>query len=357
MLETRNIFIDTEYFVKSNFNFSSKQFCTLQELCKNGQVRYILTSVVEQEVESKIESSIKDALNSLQSFRKKASILSTIEDPLLSSFFSEVNEEDTYKKASHVFHKFNRSCNYDYVEADDIDPENLLDLYFSKKPPFGEGKKKSEFPDAISLLSLESYIGIDEKLYIVSADKDLIKFCADNERFISIESLERFLDIYNQHTNIRTVKIKEYILESIEAIKNMVSEYVNGCDVYNNSTWEDAEVDSFLISSIGDLDVSVIQVNDEECQLTFDVQVEIDVEVTGPDFTNGVYDKEDGHIYTFGSTTREETLSLDLMCELGLWYEFEGGELKNVEFGDFRIPTTSSGIEISVEEHQEPDWY
>ena len=28
-----------------------------------------------------------------------------------------------------------------------------LSLYFEKKPPFGDGKKKSEFPDAISLLS------------------------------------------------------------------------------------------------------------------------------------------------------------------------------------------------------------
>ncbi|MBE4451102.1 DUF4935 domain-containing protein [Vibrio parahaemolyticus] len=357
MLETKNVFIDTQYFVKSNLNFSSRSFCTFQDLCKNDELRYILTSVVEQEVESKIELSIKDALNSLQSFKKKASILSTIKDPLLSSFFSEVEEEDVYERASQVFHQYNKDCNYEYVEADQVAPEKLLELYFSKKPPFGEGKKKAEFPDAISLLSLESYIGIGEKIYIISEDKDLKTYCDGHERLIAVESLEKLLDIYNQHTNVRTEKIKEYLVEATDEIKVKISEYIDNCDVYNSSTWEDSEVDSFLVLSVGDFDVNVIEVNDEECQLTFDVQVDIKVEVTGPDFTNGVYDREDGHIYTFGSTTREETLSLEFMCELGLYYEYESGELKNVEFGDFYIPNTSGGIEVSVEEYSDSDWY
>lgn len=357
MLETKNVFIDTQYFVKSNLDFSSRSFVTLQDLCKKDELRYLLTSVVEQEVESKIELSIKDALSSLQSFRRKASILSTIEDPLLSSFFNDVKEEDVYEKASQVFHQYNKDCNYEYVEADQIDPEKLLELYFTKKPPFSEGKKKAEFPDAISLLSLESYLGEDEKIYVISDDKDLKIYCDDNERLIAIESLEKLLDIYNQHTNVRTEKIKEYLVETRDQIKIKVSEYIDDCDAYNSSTWEDAEVDRFSVSSIGDFDVNVIEVNDEECQLTFDVRVEIEVEVTGPDFTNGVYDREDGHIYTFGSTTREETLSLEFKCELGLYYEYESGELQNVEFGDFYIPKASGGIEVSVEEHLDPDWY
>ena len=357
MLETKNLFIDTQYFVKSNLNFSSRSFVTLQDLCKKDELRYLLTSVVKQEVESKIELSIKDALSSLQSFRKKASILSTIEDPLLSSFFNKVKEEDVYEKASQVFHQYNKDCNYEYVEADKIDPEKLLELYFSKKSPFGEGKKKAEFPDAISLLSLESYLDDGEKIYVISDDKDLKTYCENNEQLIAVDSLDKLLDIYNQHTNVRTEKIKEYLVEATDQIKAKVSEYIDDCDVYNSSTWEDAEVDSFSVSSVGDFEINVIEVNDEECQLTFDVQVEIKVEATGPDFTNGVYDREDGHIYTFDSTTRKETLSLEFKCELSLNYEYESGELQNAEFGDFYIPNASGGIEVSVEEHPEPDWY
>ncbi|EOX1293053.1 PIN domain-containing protein [Vibrio cholerae] len=356
MLETKNVFIDTQYFVKSNLNFSSRSFVTLKDLCKRNELRFYLTSVVEKEVESKIELSIKDALSSLQSFRKKASILSTIDDQLLSSFFSDVNEEDIYEKATQVFRQYNIDCNYINIKSDLVEPERLLELYFQKKPPFGDGKKKNEFPDAISLLSLESYFGSDEKVYVISEDNDLKSYC-DNKKLIVIESLEKLLDIYNQDADERTEKIKAYLLGATEEIKDKVSEYINECDVYNCSTWEDAEVDSFSVVGVGDFEVNVIEFSDEECQLTFDVQVDIKVDVTGPDFTNGVYDREDGHIYTFGHTLRIETISLEFKCELGLRYEFESGELQHVEFIDFYIPDASRGIEVSVEEHPEPDWY
>jgi hypothetical protein len=357
MLETRNVFIDTQYFVKNNYNFGSQSFTSLCKLCKSEELRYHLTSVVEQEVENKIKASIKESLSSLQSFKKKANILSTIEDDYLSSLFSTVKEEDVYSKAINVFHEYNKNCNYEYIEADKVDAEALLDLYFGKKPPFGDAKKKAEFPDAISLLSIESYLVDDEKIYIVSDDKDLKTYCEDNDRLISIDTLEQLLDLYNVHTNIRTTKIKEYINDNTDELKIMISEYISGSDIYNCSTWEDAEVEDSNIISVGNIEISVIEVNDEECQLTFDVDVSIEVKVTGPDFNNGVYDKEDGHMYTFESITRTELLEFTFPVELSLTYEFVAGLLEDVNWGDLYIPSASGGIEVAVEENPEPDWF
>ncbi|MFL1802814.1 PIN domain-containing protein [Plesiomonas shigelloides] len=357
MLETRNLFIDTQYFVKNNFDFSSTAFITLKSLCENEELKYFITSVVQQEVESRIALSIKNALNSLQSFKKKAQILSTIDNALLAPLFSEFNEDELAEKVTDAFNKYNTDCKCEYIKATAINPEMLLDLYFSKKPPFGEGKKKAEFPDAISLLSLESHLGINEKAYVISEDNDLKTYCDANHRLIFIDSLEKLLDIYNQHSNARTNKIKQYITNNKEEIKTIISEYINSCDIYNNSTWEDSEVDSFIIDNIDDFDVNVIEVNNESCQLTFDAQINITVEVTGPNFENGFYDKEDGHIYTFSSITRIETIPLELMCELELNYEFEDGELLNTDFGMLKIQNMKNGIEISVNEYPEPDWY
>ncbi|MDP2490153.1 PIN domain-containing protein [Vibrio splendidus] len=356
MLETKNVFIDTQYFVKSNYNFESISFLSLKELCQKEELRYLMTSVVEREVENKIALSIKEALGSLQSFKRKAHILSTIADPSLSSLFADVREEDVYGKANEVFHSFNAECKYEYVEADQIDPEKLLELYFEKKAPFGDGKKKSEFPDAISLLSLETYLEDNEKLYVISDDKDLKTYCEGNERLIAVDSLEKFLDIYNLHTNARTEKIKQFIESKTDEIKAQVSEYISGSDVYNSSTWEDAEVDSFSVSEVGDFEINVVHVSDEECQLTLDLTIELDVTVTGPDFSNGVYDKEDGHFYSFGSTTREEVIPFDFTCELNLSYEFVGGELEDVDIADLYIPKAHS-IEVDVEEHEQSEWY
>lgn len=123
------------------------------------------------------------------------------------------------------------------------------------------------------------------------------------------------------------------------------------------SSWDDADVTRFYVNNFGDFEINVIEISDEECKFNFDVQVDIYVEVTGPDFTNGMYDREDGYMYTFSSTTRDETIPIELECELDLKYEFDAGSLQNIDLGELYIQNTSGGIEVSIEENPEPDWY
>lgn len=127
-----------------------------------------------------------------------------------------------------------------------------LTLYFDKKPPFGDGKKKSEFPDAISILSLKSYLEDDEKIYVISEDKDLKEYCAVDPTFISVETLDKLLNIYTTHTNTRHEQVKQYFIDSEDSIKSEITEFLESCEVYNSSSWEDAEVDDGLtVISLG----------------------------------------------------------------------------------------------------------
>jgi hypothetical protein len=134
-----------------------------------------------------------------------------------------------------VFDDFMSACSTEVVKADGVDADHLLSLYFGRKPPFGEGKKKSEFPDAISLLSLKSRLQGDEKIYIVSEDDDLKSFCADDPSFICIETLDKLLDIYTTHTNARHEQVKQYFIENEKAIKQRITELLEASDVYNSS--------------------------------------------------------------------------------------------------------------------------
>lgn len=122
-------------------------------------------------------------------------------------------------------------------------------------------------------MSLDTYLEDEEKLYVISDDKDLKAYCAGNERLIAVDSLEKLLDIYNLHTNARTEKIKQFIESKKDEIKEQVFEYISGSDVYNSSSWEDAEVDSFSVSEVGDFEINVVHVSDEECQLALDLTI------------------------------------------------------------------------------------
>lgn len=356
MLETRKVFIDTQYFVKIGLHFNNPALKSFSKLCDAGELQHLITSVVNQEVQGKIELSVKEALSAMQIFRRKARMLSEIDDDKIKMLFSEIPEEEVYKKASDVFEELLKGCKTEYIQADEVDAEEVLTLYFKRKPPFGEGKKKSEFPDALSLLSLKSHLSDDDMLYVISEDEDLKSFCDVDTQLVHVDTLDKLLDIYSQHTNERTNQIKLYFAQNEAAIKTKVEEYLEGCDVYNSSTWENSEVDDGLtVTSVGEIDPSVIYVSDEECQVTFDVDVEFEVTVTGPDFNNGIYDKEEGRVYTFGSISRSETVSRTFTVEVWLSYEYLDGKLESIEEVEFHIAGVSGGIEVDVEENE--GWY
>ncbi|MBG21933.1 MAG: hypothetical protein CMF22_00525 [Idiomarinaceae bacterium] len=356
MLETRKVFIDTQSFVKAGLHFDGAAFRSFRKYCEANEFFHVSTSVVEREVKSKIALSVKDAINAIQTFRRKARLLSSLDDEQIKGLFEEISDDDIYKKSEDVFEEFMKACSTEVVEADQINAEELLSLYFETKPPFGEGKKKAEFPDAISILSLKSYLQNDEKIYIVSDDGDLKAFCDEEANFISVESLDKLLDIYTTHTSVRHQQVKQYFIDNEESIKQKITEFLEDCDVYNSSMWEDAEVDGGLsVLNLGNIEPSVLYIDDEESQITFDIDVEFEVTVIGPDFNNGIYDREDGRIYTFDSTLRTSIISTTYTVEVFLHYEFIDGELVNAKADGLYIAGTSGGIEVAVEEN-EPDW-
>lgn len=168
--------------------------------------------------------------------------------------------------------------------------------------------------------------------------------------------MDKLLDIYTEHTSVRSDQVKQYFVTNEELIKDKIKQYLEGCDVYNSSTWEDAEVDEGLtVTNFGDIEPSVLYIDDEESQITFDIDVDFEVTVTGPDFNNGTYDREEGRVYTFGDTSRTSTISNTYTVEIFLYYEYADGELDNAEDDGLHIAGVSGGIEVSVEENEE-EW-
>lgn len=354
MLDSRVVFIDTQYFVKTGLHFDNPALNSFKNLCADGELRHLTTNLVRKEVEAKISESVKDALSSIQNFKRKAKILSNIDDDNIRCLFSDVNEEDVYYRALLVYSEFLAECDTEFTDENKVNVTELTCLYFDQKPPFGKAKKKNEFPDAISLLSLKAHT--EEKIYVVSEDLDLISFCEKDESLIVIDSLDKVLDIYNNHENHRAVEVKKYFELNEEKIKDEIKVSLEGYESYNTSSWEDAEVDGFKILSISDIEPTIISIDDESCQLTFDIYVEFEVSVTGPDYNNGYYDREDDRVYTFDSTTNVVCEEKEFSVEILLDYEIDEGKLANPDISEMIIHGVSGGIEFSVEENEE-SWY
>ena len=351
MLETKNVFIDTEYFVSSNLDFDKSALKEFKNLCFNSELRHITTSVVQKEIRSHISESVNDALVALKKFKRKAKILNSLNDRDVRSLFSDVDEDAILSKAIAVYDNFVSSCGTHIIDSLNINNEELLDLYFNKESPFGEKKKKSEFPDAISLLSLKEHIDKDEKVYIISGDKDLKSFCEANDQFIYLETLEYLLDLYSQHNDVRTRTVKQYFVNNDTRIKDYIIRYLEGCDAINMSSWDGAEVDEHEIVGMGDLEPMIIFIDDEEALISMDIEVELEVTVTGPNYNEGTYDREDDIIYTFGNSTVVRYIVKTYTVEVQLNYEFANGQLDGV-VEDISIPGVQGVIEVDVEENE-----
>jgi hypothetical protein len=351
MLETKKVFIDSQCFVKAGLHFDSLSLKLFRKYCENEKLYHISTTVVQREVRSKINAALKDALSAIKTFRRKARLLNSLEHETIKGYFKEIAEDEIYRKSDEVFEEFMSGCNTEILDAGNVDPEDVLALYFDAKPPFGEKKKKTEFPDAFSLLSLKSY---EEKIYVVSDDSDLKAFCDLDPQLISVETLEKLLDIYTDNTKLRSQKVKEYFVTNKVLIKGKIKSYLEDCEVYNSSGWDGAEADEGLIvTHIGEIEPSVLYITDQESQVTFDIDVRFEVAVTGPDYNNGTYDREDDRVYTYDDSTSIGRVSETFTVEIFLHYEYSDGELVDVTDDGLYIASVDGGIEVSVEENEE----
>lgn len=358
MLQTRNVFIDTECYIRTKLNLDNTIFNRFKNLCSSSELHHVTTSTVKLEVNRKIDESIKEAVDALTKFQRAGQILNSLHSADLQPLFKKVEEDEVNAIAKQRFNKYLAECNSDTAYAEEIDGEDILTRYFERKAPFTKDKD-NEFRDSISLLSLKNWLETqeNEKAYVVSGDKALESYCEEDDDLIYVHNLGDLIDLYNQHNDARTENIKSYMNQHIHKIKADIETYINGSDVYNNSSWEDAEVDSFSVIRVGDFDPSIIYINDEECKIVFDIDVILEVSVTGPDYNNGTYDKEEGRIYTYDSSTNVTNVKLDFTVELDLSYELDDGEFINIDINSLFISDASSGIEIEVEENEEPDYY
>ncbi|MDM0013444.1 PIN domain-containing protein [Variovorax sp. J22P168] len=348
-LQTRNVFIDTQSFVKAGLDFRSKAIRAFADAAGDDEFNHLMTTISVQEVKNKIHDAIKEGLGRVMDFRRKAKMLETSTNPVIAGFFAAYDQASVQSHAQDVFQEFIDDSNATVLDLSKVDANEVFRRYFQHEAPFQEGKKKDEFPDAFSMLAIEANLKNDEECYVVSEDSDLMAFCAENKRFLLIEDLASLLDLYNSHDEERATAIKSYLAIHDEQIRKEIADEVERAEFYNVSTWDDAEVHSHTVIGVDNFDPDIISMDDETCLVSFDVAVHYEVVVEGPDFINGYYDREEDRMYAAGKSRREESSSLDVSVEIEMFFEVQENKFVITDM-IVQVPNLGSGIEIAVEE-------
>ena len=205
-------FLDTSVFVNPKF-LGSEKIQRFFALAEEGYLWILIPKVTYREVQKKAHEVIKKELASMQ----KASKFLIANTKSYRSNIKDISEVDALNEFDSLFEQLTSGVNVTILDYPQNSTETIFNSYFNEKPPFSSSKK-SEFPDAFAIYSLEEWAAKKSvKVNLLSHDRDITNYQSTN--LIANQSPEDFLDHINKeiersHSNGRRLEIVEQLFRN-----------------------------------------------------------------------------------------------------------------------------------------------
>ena len=290
-LKTKNVFIDTSIFYQANFAFQGHLLKRLSDDAESNLDLYI-TDITIKEIESNIHEKIADSWSALVKFRKEGMILRDSTNENVKEIFAFENLQTFESEFKDGFRKYREDAKFNEISIQDVDINNIFNKYFSKQPPFGEGKKKSEFPDAFVLTALERWCkNENEIMYVVSVDEDMKNACLQTDCLIYISRLEELFDFIVNENDYLHKLVLEIVMRKETTLKETIEEEFKEMGFLIED--QDGIVENVIVNSI-ELDDTLVQfVGKDFASISMEVAIKFSADLEYKDLDNAAYDSEE----------------------------------------------------------------
>ena len=313
-IDTHYIYLDTSIFIKENF-FAGNKLKAFFKHAQNSDIELLITDITLNESIANLEKSARESYSvlkrSLKEIDTKSKTFKNIES--LNDLFRLHDTFAFEKELATLQDSFRQQIknNFCTIELDSEVSLKIIADYFNQNPPFKDGKKKSEFPDAFVLNSLEAWCKKnEEKIYIVSDDDDIISYKSDY--LLPIKHYDKLLDqiSYTYSDDNILPKVEDIITKSEEGIiKAIKEEFFNqfpfdGFDQHQGYEYQINSLDE-INANIESHSVLYFYYNTASVELI--VPIDYSMDVSYEDKSMGWYDKEDELWYN--TESYRETIS------------------------------------------------
>ena len=217
------VLLDTQVFDAVRLDFNNRNLQYLVDLALSGQVRVLVTSIIVAEIKAHIESEAYDIATKLRA---------AANHPFVRPYDTALNEKllDPELAAKIAVGTTGRLDNFlarsgaEILQIDKVPVGAVFEDYFASAPPFGPGRKKSEFPDAVSMHAVRTWSKSDQKVpvYVVSNDADLESFCNANPPLRWMSELTAFLSLFPDRTISKAVT--EWMAGQWKTVQKLLTE-------------------------------------------------------------------------------------------------------------------------------------
>jgi hypothetical protein len=302
------VFVDTQAFVRHGIQLERASLKRLKDLASWRMINLVLTDVVVKEVEAKIEEKVSNSRLLMSKFLKESEVIRDKIPDLVSIVNSELSNDCFEKYGKSVWSEYINKSKAIIIPSNLVSTSELLSQYFKGEAPFST-KKKSEFPDAISLLSLKSWAAEKEDgVYVVSGDGDVENWCKSESGFHYLKSLNDFIDLYNKTEEKLTYLVHEIFKKEQDWLLSTIEDDFKECE-FSFRPDEGAYVENVIVNNIEFHELSVIEVYEEGALLNLGVKIDFSADVSGEDYSSATWDsvdKEYVHIPTYNGTIEED---------------------------------------------------
>lgn len=252
-----------------------------------------------------------------------------------------------------------------------VTTRELFDSYFKSYPPFGLGKKKSEFPDALALNALEATAKAREiAILVVSKDGDWRNFCEKSERLYLVSEIETALSLLNDPPLVVSqailawlepeadgrLLIEQDIKDEIEKLYVEVNGHssagdmeadVSGMELHNINWPQNAEID---IIGTSEVDESGVVSTILSIPLSVDVSLAVDLSFS-------VWDSVDREAISMGGRSVLYNETYDILATVTVSILNFGKGDQEIEYISCEIDQQRLDLELGEVEIFEPEDY
>lgn len=320
-----NVFIDTSVYEEGQF-VASGILKTLINEATDGRIRILLPEITEREVLRHIQKRVSEDKTRLvekllQSVLKEIpSVKDKIEE--LRKMVKDAESEIEKRFLDNV----TKSRTVRIPLQQNIDLQSILDSYFEQRAPFSE-KKKSEFPDAFVLKSLELWCKERNTTCIVlSKDGDMKDYKSElliykNDKEYVNELIRRREEEEALNKLLYQAKLSVTVDEQIkDRIDKWVYDQLDN-DILYSAALQIEDINDYDINPDIDLefeDFEIVGQYDEVYIVRANALVTANISVKHPDYDTGYYDGEDKQWYFF-----DDDVESKLVCTLEFPIDFE----------------------------------
>jgi len=355
-LKALNVFVDSSVFIGKNYRYEHPSFVALKDAVLAGRANLLITDITIEEVKAHIDDDISKSSQALKKVRGAVKILRNI--PVLgeSAIFNDIDRASVGEQLSKQFEQFLTDAKAITVPASEANTRFVFDCYFKSTAPFGEGKKKSEFPDAFALSALSEWADSEQKdVCVVSQDSDMNGIEAHFSHLSVVSSLEEFLGKVTSYFEELAPLAQQLLEDNLNEISDILEERFRWLGFVLAD--QDGDVNETRVTEVGDISAYLISLtpgsNGEPAEANFELTATIayEADVSYDNLETASYDSEDKVLIPW--ETVERTVEGSEIVQADLRFTFNTAEPHNMEVEELDLHTPK---DVSVTTEEDDGW-